>query len=53
MATKKEMLEAMTKAKLMKLASRKKVTTVKASMKKDEMVDKIAKSTKVKKTDIR
>lgn len=52
MPTKKELLEAKTKAELLKLAKNKKVTSVKKSMLKGEMVDAIGKSRKVKKADL-
>jgi hypothetical protein len=52
MATKREMLQEKTKAQLMKLAKKAKITKVKTSMKKDEMVEAIASSRKVKKADL-
>ncbi len=52
MATKKELLTKMTKAKLMELAESAGVATVKATMKKDEMVEVLSKTTKVKKSDL-
>lgn len=50
--TKAEMLDALTKGDLIDLAEKCNVTKVKKSMKKDEMVDLIAKNNKVKKADI-
>jgi hypothetical protein len=52
MPTKAELLKAKTKAELMKIAAKAKIAKVKASMKKDEMVDAISRSTKVKKADL-
>lgn len=50
--TKKEMLQDKTKDQLLKLASNADIASVKKSMRKDEMVDAIAKSRKVKKSDL-
>ncbi len=52
MPTKKELLEAKTKADLVSLAEKKKITSVKKSMRKDELVEAIGKSRKVKKADL-
>lgn len=52
MATKKEMLEAKTKAALLKLAEDKKVASVKKSMNKDKIVELLGKTTKIKKADL-
>lgn len=52
MPTKMELLETKTKAQLSKLAKKAKITTLKASMKKDEMVEALAKSRKLKKSDL-
>ena len=52
MPTKKEMLEAKTKAELMKLAEKHGVGAVKKSMNKSQMVDALARTTKVKKADL-
>ncbi|MBS3821889.1 MAG: hypothetical protein GVY16_04955 [Planctomycetes bacterium] len=52
MPTKKEMLQDKTKDQLLKLASNADIASVKKSMRKDEMVDAIAKSRKVKKSDL-
>ncbi len=52
MPTKKELLADMTKADLEKLAKKKKVTTIKSSMRKGEMVNVLAKSRKLKKADL-
>ncbi|MFO7899860.1 MAG: hypothetical protein R6V58_12470 [Planctomycetota bacterium] len=52
MPTKKELLEAKTKAQLLKLAQKKNITAVKKSMRKGEMVAAIGKSRKVKKADL-
>jgi len=49
MATKKELLEKLTKANLMGLAENAAVAGLNARMKKDELVEKIARSPKVKK----
>ena len=45
--TKRELLDAMTKDRLVQLAEKMKVTKAKKSMKKDEIVDLIAKNKKV------
>ncbi len=52
MATKREMLEAKTKADLLKLAHKAKIDKVKTSMKKTEMIDALADNRKVKKVDL-
>lgn len=50
--TKLEMLNALTKDALLDVAEKCNVVKVKASMKKDEMIELIAKNKKVKKSDI-
>ena len=52
MATKKELLEAMTKADLLKLADKAGVTTVKKSMKKGELAEALSNSRKIRKSDL-
>ena len=52
MATKKELLEGLTKAKLLALAEGAGVTAVKPSMKKDALVEALANSRKVSKAAI-
>lgn len=52
MPTKAELLDDMTKDQLVKLAKKAKITKVKKSMNKGEMVEAIAKSRKVKKSDL-
>jgi hypothetical protein len=52
MPTKKDMLQEKTKAQLLNLASKAGIDSVKRSMRKDEMVNEIAKSRKVTKSDL-
>lgn len=52
MATKRDMLAEKTKAELLKMADKAGITQVKTSMKKDELVETIARTPKIKKSDL-
>lgn len=52
MPTKREMMEAKTKAELLKLARKARIDTVRKSMLKSELVDHLSNSRKIKKADL-